>query len=274
MKPPFAYYGGKTGLARTIVAALPPHRVYLEPYAGSAAVLLAKPPASHEVLNDRNGALVTFFRVLRDRPHDLEDVLRLTPYARDEYLACRLDEPGLDDLEVARRFFVRSNQSVGGIVEARTTWSTSVVSGASRARTTAARIDRLQAVADRLLGVIIDNRDAVDAIELYASSAEAVVYADPPYLAETRAGAGGYHHDAPDADHHRRLADALRSTAAFVILSGYPSALYDELYTGWHRIEIDTIHRGGQSMKASRREVLWCNQRPNDGRLPILEGAS
>jgi hypothetical protein len=54
-RPPFAYYGAKTRLARWIVSLLPPHRVYLEPFAGSAAVLLAKAASSHEILNDLDG---------------------------------------------------------------------------------------------------------------------------------------------------------------------------------------------------------------------------
>lgn len=269
MRPVFPYFGSKGTLAATIVAALPPHRVYVEPYAGSAAVLLAKPPARHDVLNDTNRAVVTFFSVLRDRPDDLVDALRLTPYARDEYLACRLDEPGLADLELARRFFVRSTQSVGGIVETRTTWSAGAASGASRPNTNAARVARLHEVAERLRTVMIDNRDAIEAIGLYAAGPDAVVYADPPYLDQTRAGAGGYAHDAPDEEHHRRLAEALHATPAAVVLSGYPSPLYDDLYDGWHRVEIETAHRGGLSARSARTEVLWCNRRPVDGRLPL-----
>lgn len=74
MKAPFAYFGGKTGMARLLVSLMPAHRVYIEPFFGSGAVLFAKPPAVHEVVNDIDGALVNFFRVLRDRTDELERV--------------------------------------------------------------------------------------------------------------------------------------------------------------------------------------------------------
>jgi hypothetical protein len=56
------YYGGKTGLADRIVAVLPPHRHYVEPFAGSLAVLLAKPRSRLETVNAVNGDLLTFCR--------------------------------------------------------------------------------------------------------------------------------------------------------------------------------------------------------------------
>jgi DNA adenine methylase len=111
-RPCFPYLGSKVRLAPWIVSHMPPHRAYVEPFAGTAAVLLAKPRATHEVLNDRDGNVVTFFRVLRDHPEDLLRVCTLTPYARDEFEAARLDED-LDDLERARRFWVRTTQSFG-----------------------------------------------------------------------------------------------------------------------------------------------------------------
>jgi DNA adenine methylase len=98
-------------LARRIVSLFPPHRVYLEPYFGSGAVLFAKTPAPIEIVNDLDGSVVAFFEMLRDRPGDLERVCRLTPYARDEYEAADLGDPGIDTLERARRFWVRVNQS-------------------------------------------------------------------------------------------------------------------------------------------------------------------
>jgi DNA adenine methylase len=52
VKPPFTYYGSKGRMAPWIASLLPEHRLYFEPFAGSAAVLFAKPPRIHEVLND------------------------------------------------------------------------------------------------------------------------------------------------------------------------------------------------------------------------------
>lgn len=258
------YFGSKARLASRIVELMPSHRVYLEPYAGSAAVLLAKPPAAHEVLNDTNLSIVTFFRMLRDAPAELERVCRLTPYARDEYLAADLWATDLTDLERARRFWVRSSQSVSGIVERRTTWSGSASSGASRARTTDRKLDQFAAVADRLRGCIIDHRDAIDAIRAHANRPDALVYADPPYPRAVRAGRGGYDMDADDADHHRALAVALHETPAMVVLSGYDSPLYAELYGDWHQVHVQTLERAGrQTIKGDRTEVLWTNYVPS-----------
>ena len=95
MTPPTNYYGRKARLAPWIASLLPPHRTYVEPFAGSAAVLFAKPPSPTEVLNDLDGAVVNFFTVLRDHPAELAQALRLTPYARAEYQqhAARYDDP-------------------------------------------------------------------------------------------------------------------------------------------------------------------------------------
>lgn len=94
IRPPFAYFGGKTTLASKIAALLPPHKHYVEPFAGSLAVLLAKDRAPHETVNDIDGNLMTFWKVLRDRPRELAEVCALTPHSRGEYLACRDPEGG------------------------------------------------------------------------------------------------------------------------------------------------------------------------------------
>jgi DNA adenine methylase len=78
------YYGGKARLAPWIVAHLPPHVCYVEPFGGAASVLLRKPPAPYEVYNDLDGEVVGFFRVLRERPDDLLHAIALTPFARAE----------------------------------------------------------------------------------------------------------------------------------------------------------------------------------------------
>ena len=108
LKPPFTYFGGKTAVAQRIVSLLPPHQHYIEPFAGSLAVLLAKPPSRMETVNDIDGDLMTFWQVLRDRPADLERVCALTPHSRAEHQLARGATD--DDLERARRTWVRITQ--------------------------------------------------------------------------------------------------------------------------------------------------------------------
>lgn len=94
MNPPFAYYGGKTGMASRIIDLFPPHDTYIEPFFGSGAVFFAKGPSRHEIVNDIDGSIVCFFRQLRDNLDELERVCALTPYARDEYVAARNADGG------------------------------------------------------------------------------------------------------------------------------------------------------------------------------------
>src|SRR3954468_785325 len=112
---PFAWYGGKSRLAPAIVKLLPAHRTYVEAFGGAAAVLCAKPRAVLEVYNDIDGGLVTFFRVLRDRPDELARALRETPYSREEFARCWATWASIeDDLERARRWYVRCRQAFAG----------------------------------------------------------------------------------------------------------------------------------------------------------------
>jgi DNA adenine methylase len=277
VRPPFPYYGSKARLAPWIVSLMPQHRVYVEPFAGSAAVLLAKRPSSHEVLNDIDGNVVTFFRVLRDREAELARALKLTPYARDEYRSAVLDEP-LDDVERARRFFVRCIQSfnAGGPGSA-VGWSIPEVRAKAAGGTNrpalrfANAVDHLAAVAARLRQAVIEHRDALDVIRTY-DVPDAVLYVDPPYLAGTRASAGDYAHDTSAPDEHRDLAAVLNMCAGTVLLSGYESPLYVDLYPGWHRAErrVQRPTANGHGHGAHAVEVLWSN-RPLDVQPSLLD---
>lgn len=110
VKPPMGYFGGKTSLAERIVNLLPPHRHYVEPYCGSLAVLLAKAPTKMETVNDLDEELITFWRVLRDRWQEFARVCALTPHSRAE-CARAAARDGVDELELARRVWVKLSQS-------------------------------------------------------------------------------------------------------------------------------------------------------------------
>jgi DNA adenine methylase len=262
VNPPFSYYGGKVGLSRRIVDLLPPHRVYIEPYLGCGAVLLAKPRSRHEIVNDLDGALVAFWRCLRDRPRDLERACALTPYARAEFGAADLNA-NVDELELARRFFVRVTQSFGKSAGPSTGWSVTTARTQSTAVSALTKVTRFGALAERLAGVVIEQYDAPGLVERLATP-DTVIYADPPYLASTRSarGGNGYRIEA-DEEHHERLAAALHATPAAVLLSGYHSPLYDRLYGDWDRVEFPVrVHASNAvtSERGDRVEVLWSNR--------------
>jgi DNA adenine methylase len=270
IKPPAPYYGGKTRMAPWITSLMGAHRVYVEPFAGTASVLLAKAPTRVEVINDVDGDVVTFFRVLRDQPEDLERACRLTPYARDEFLIAREPAEDLDDVERARRWWCRVTQGFNNSPGRWATgWSLSVRRGTSEPSTAANLVERFEAIAERLRRVAIENTDAVDVITRFDAE-DAVIYCDPPYLAETRRGrerrnaVHDYAHDMLEPDQHRRLADALLAARGHVLLSGYPSDLYDELYDGWWRAEQRVVRnaasrRGGPEVSHAT-EVVWSNR--------------
>ena len=266
-RPPFAYFGGKSILAPRIAAALPPHRHYVEPFAGSLAVLLAKPPSLMETVNDLDGAIVNFWRVLRDRPQDLARVCALTPHSRAEFESSAEVDAG-DELEQARRLFVRLTQGRSGRLK-RAGWrhyvSPSTVSTAFPSYLEG-YVDRMAAAVERLHHVTLECRPALEIIERYGACDDVLLYVDPPYLGSTRANDRSYRHELMSDGEHRVLAEALRACRAAVVLSGYPSELYDEeLYSDWHRATFTTGTGQGAdgSGWSNRTEVLWCNRRPH-----------
>lgn len=112
MKTLLNYPGAKWGMAAQIVSLMPPHRSYLEPFFGSGAVLSNKPPSAIETVNDIDGDIVNFFRVLRERPDDLAEAISLTPYARDVFDDAHANR-GTDDFDRAYRFAIRSKMGHG-----------------------------------------------------------------------------------------------------------------------------------------------------------------
>ena len=203
VKPPFAYYGGKTTLAPTIASLLPAHDHYVEPFAGSLAVLLAKKPSRAETVNDLDVDLVTFWRVLRDQPDELERVCALTPHARAE-LRVSNDLDVVDDVERARRVWVRLTQSRSHSMKPSGWWFRKAPAGHAPADYVDSYRARLVSAADRLRAVTLESRDALDVIADYGSEPSVCLYVDPPYLGETRAT--NYRVEMLDDDAHRAFA--------------------------------------------------------------------
>lgn len=275
MKPPFAYFGGKSGMAGRISSLLPPHQIYLEPFAGSLAVFFAKAPATHEIINDVDHAIVTFFRVLRERPDELEQVCRLTPYARDEFDAATLAED-LDELELARQFWVRVNQSFAKTAGRQTGFSMTIGQNQASSVGVQSRIGRFAACAERLSRAAIENGPAVEVIRRLGDRPGTVIYADPPYLGTSRSHGSStsveYRFDMAGDEAHAELAEALHESPATVVLSCYPSELYDKLYSDWWFADFSvTAHSSNarSSGRTGRTERIYSNRDLVDGRFDV-----
>jgi DNA adenine methylase len=206
------YSGGKQGVARAIADTFPSHSSYVEPFGGALSVLLAKPPAKVEIVNDLNGDLMAFWRVLRDRPAELERVCGLTPHSRAEFLAAR-DLTGVSELERARRVWVQLTQGRGARLTTSTGWR--FVHGTNQmplAKYLDGYLPRIGPCANRLRQVSLENRPALDLIRGYDRPG-ALFYLDPPYPAHTRGGGAQYPHEMLGDTEHQELLQAAVSAA-------------------------------------------------------------
>lgn len=261
--PPMAYYGGKTRLAAKIAALLPSHEHYIEPFAGSLAVLLAKKPSRMETVNDLDNLLMTFWQVLRDKPGELARVCALTPHSRAEYLAAReVDLDDLDDVERARLIWIQIAQGRGGTLR-KTGWRCYVdPAGCSvgMPRYLEGYVERMAFAAERLHTVSLECRPALEIIKQYGAYPACCLYVDPPYVGTSRTGGGGtYRLEMRSDAEHNELLDALLECRASVVLSGYQSDLYDRRLATWDRLDIPTM-TGQGTTNIARTEVIWSNR--------------
>lgn len=247
------YPGAKWGMAAQIVSMMPSHRSYLEPFFGSGAVLFNKPPSAIETVNDIDGDIVNFFKVLRERATDLAEAISFTPYAREVFDDAH-ENRGTDSFDRAYRFAIRSRMGHGFKTYQKTGFKVDIQ---ARERSYCVANwnnmpDRLLQAALRLKQVQIENRPALDLIRKYNYD-NVLIYADPPYLLNTRGGKQ-YRHEMNDQDHLDLLA-ALVKHKGIVMVSGYPSEMYDRELRGWYK-----IHKKSYNQNAdARTEVLWCN---------------
>lgn len=263
-RSPVPYFGGKSWLAPRLAAVLPPHRHYVEVCGGSLAVLLAKRPSKQETVNDLDGFLMTFWRVLRDRPDDLERVCSLTPHSRAERALAQEISSELDELEVARRVFVALTQGRSGSLT-RTGWRHDLRTVSTPMPVTLQRYaGRIGAAAKRIQKVSLECRPAVEMISAYGGARDTLLYVDPPYVVDKGIRRGGeYRVEMRSVGAHQELAEACVGADAGVVVSGYASELWDSALADWYRWEIPMITSQG-SGDGRRTEIVWSNR--------VLEG--
>jgi DNA adenine methylase len=281
---PFRWPGGKGNLASWIVKYVSDGRIYVEPFAGAASVFWHLPkPFPVEVLNDIDGDIVNFYRILQDKDkfEILLHRLVFTPYARAEFRrALRiLRDPKASDIDRAWAFFVRQNQSISGAGRSEGNWSRSITDTRNgMASTTSKFRSRLKLLAqwhDRISRVQIDNIDGIECIR-YWDTMDTVFYVAPPYVLETRRCRSLYRNEI-DLSYHERLVETLLHVKGKVLLSCYDHPVYKPLTdAGWHKITKDTVCHmigknrnsrfqgiGNVKVNAPRTETLYMNFKHN-----------
>jgi len=255
MRNPIAYIAAKAALAPRLVALLPPHRVYAEPFGGAAHVLVRKERSLIEVYNDTDDRLVNLFQVLRDHHDDLAARLRWTLYARSAHAAWRRISGVGDPIEQALRTFYLLQSSMAG--DMTSSWSYSRMR--AHARHYEGSKELLAAVAGRFRGVAIENRDFRQVIAAW-DSADTVFFCDPPYYG--RAGSQFWRFSEKD---HADLAALLREIEGKALVTYYDHPEIRRLYQGWSIIEHDRPRRGSNlfGRQASRVcELIILNYDP------------
>lgn len=262
---------------------MPPHLHYVEPYAGSLAVLLARDPndprfwaSDHsstrgvsEVVNDIDGELATFWRVLRCPAQfpRFAQKCEATPFSQDawEVAAAILRHPCDDEALIAWAFFVHVRLSLAGRRDtfapiSRTRTRRGMNEQASAWLTC---VEGLPAVHERLKRVVVLNRDGCEVIR-QQDGPLTCFYVDPPYVAGTRAAPDVYSYEM-SCEQHEQLLQVLRAAQGKVLLSGYRCELYDDLLHDWKRVDFDVaLHSAGGKQKRRATECLWLNYQPRE----------
>lgn len=264
-RPLLRWLGGKYQLAEWIVGHFPDHTIYLEPFGGAASVLLRKPRAYNEIVNDLDDDLVNLYRVLRsDDAAQLIRRLELTPYAEAEYRAAL--EPTSEPIERAARLIIRSHFAHGTNAAKRERPAGFRSDGRSGTTNVAGEWAdypaALSAIVERFKGVTIRCEPASALIDEYRDP-KVLIYLDPPYMPATRSkkarqGGEGYHayeHELT-AEGHAALLDQISDHPAMILISGYPTDLYAEKLAGWPCRKI----KARAHNNSPRVECLWMNQ--------------
>jgi DNA adenine methylase len=283
LTPPLKWHGGKHYVARHVLALMPPHLHYVEPFFGGGQVLFARDPADRrlwwpgldsdgrpvqgvsELVNDLDGDLMNFYAVLKDPEAfaRLRHRLGLTLVSEAEWQAAGQLLAGRDGdpVERAAALFVSVRQSRQALRKDFTTPSVGRLRGGRQEAVNSwwGAVEGLEAAHRRLQDVLVLCRPALEVIRTQDAPAT-LFYLDPPYLHETRTARAAYGpHEMTEAD-HRALLQLLVAVRGKVILSGYASALYDRGLAGWsrHTLDVPNNAAGGEA-KRRMQEVLWCN---------------
>jgi DNA adenine methylase len=220
MKTPITYYGGKQTLSSVITAMIPHHEIYSEPYFGGGAVFFAKPPSKVEIINDVNGEVINFYKVIKTDFTSLQKEIIATPHSRELFKKARVvyENPELfSEVKRAWAFWTLTNQGFSGMV---TSWGFGKTN--SKEVSLAKKREEFSNLYEkRLSKTQIECNDALKVIER-SDSPDTFFYLDPPYFNSHQ----GHYKGFTEEDYEKLLEVVAKLKGKF-LLSSYPSKVLD-----------------------------------------------
>ena len=218
MKTPITYYGGKQSLLKYLLPLIPPHKIYCEPFFGGGALFFAKPKSEVEVINDLNGEVVNFFKVVKTKFSELQKEVRGSPHSRELFKRAKAiyDFPDMfSDVKRAWAFWILTNQGFSGLIGA---WGFGKQNSKEKSLANK-RNDFTKEYAERFEAVQIEHNDALKVIDR-CDDKNAFIYCDPPYINTDQGHYAGY----SEAMYKSLLAKLSKVKGKF-LLSSYPNPI-------------------------------------------------
>lgn len=221
LKTPITYYGGKQSLLKYLLPLIPKHSLYCEPFFGGGALLFAKPPSETEIINDLNGEVVNFFKVVKTKFNELQKEIQGTLHSRELFKRAKAiyDFPDMfNDVKRAWAFWVLTNQGFAGMIGA---WGFGKTNAKEKSLLNK-RADFTIAYAERFEQVQIEHNDALKVIDR-CNDKDSFIYCDPPYINSDQGHYEGY----TPSDYQLLLAKLATFKGKF-LLSSYPNKYLSE----------------------------------------------
>lgn len=251
MNSPLAYIGGKSKLSKTIIEMMPEHQAYCEVFAGAAWVFFRKEPSKYETINDLDGDLITFYRVLQNH---LEEFLRQFKWllsSREWFEDWKRQQAagGLTDIQRAARYYYLQRHTFAGRVRNRT-FGTGPL---HRPRINLLRMEEeLSEVHLRLCGVTIEHLPWQDFITRY-DRPQTLFYLDPPYYQ-----APYYQHNL-DLEDYQDVARILTTLTGKFILSINDMPIIREVFSPFNIHPVELKYSASKGKQKTGKELLVTN---------------
>jgi len=250
--PPLTYYGGKQRMLPHIIPLIPLHEIYDEPFFGGGAVFFEKTPSNIEFINDVNGELINFYRVIKRDFERLKDEIDCTLHSEFQHKQAREIYSNSGDKDTVLRawaVWMLSNQSFYAMLDS--TWKI------SKERNTAHQIQNKKRMFDeryvkRLEATSIFCRDALDVI-CNTDTPDTFHYIDPPYYNSDMGHYAGY-----TKSDFEKLLQTLCEVKGKFMLSSYPSKILSDFIErgNWNTVSFEMNRSAGGGQKT---EVLTMN---------------